>query len=69
VREGPNDGAGYPLLLLHPETKRIWWRNIGPLAEAGYEVIAPDLRGYGGLGRVDARSTSRRCSSTGWTTR
>jgi pimeloyl-ACP methyl ester carboxylesterase len=49
VREGPKDGAGYPLLLLHgyPETKRIWWRNIGPLAEAGYEVIAPDLRGYG----------------------
>jgi pimeloyl-ACP methyl ester carboxylesterase len=41
--------GGYPLLLLHgwPETKRIWWRNIGALAEAGYEVIAPDLRGYG----------------------
>ena len=46
VREGV---GGYPLLLLHgyPETKRIWWRNIGALAEAGYEVIAPDLRGYG----------------------
>jgi pimeloyl-ACP methyl ester carboxylesterase len=49
VHEGPDGGAGYPLLLLHgyPETKRIWWRNIGPLVEAGYEVIAPDLRGYG----------------------
>ena len=37
------------MLLLHgyPETKRIWWRNIAALAEAGYEVIAPDLRGYG----------------------
>lgn len=46
VREGV---GGYPLLLLHgyPETKRIWWRNIGPLAAAGYEVIVPDLRGYG----------------------
>ena len=41
--------GGYPLLLLHgyPETKRIWWRNITALAEAGHEVIAPDLRGYG----------------------
>ena len=44
------EGAGgYPLVLVHgyPETKRIWWRNIRPLAEAGYEVIVPDLRGYG----------------------
>jgi pimeloyl-ACP methyl ester carboxylesterase len=41
--------GGYPLLLVHgwPETKRIWWRNIGPLARAGFEVIAPDLRGFG----------------------
>lgn len=46
VREGP---GGSPLLLIHgyPETKRIWWRNIEPLAAAGFEVIAPDLRGYG----------------------
>jgi pimeloyl-ACP methyl ester carboxylesterase len=41
--------GGYPLLLVHgwPETKRIWWRNVGPLAAAGFEVIAPDLRGFG----------------------
>ena len=46
VREG---AGGSPLLLIHgyPETKRIWWRNIEPLAAAGFEVIAPDLRGYG----------------------
>jgi len=46
VREGI---GGLPLLLVHgyPETKRIWWRNIAPLAEAGFEVIAPDLRGHG----------------------
>src|SRR5262245_412227 len=46
VREGV---GGTPLLLLHgyPETKRIWWRNIAPLAAAGYEVIAPDFRGHG----------------------
>jgi pimeloyl-ACP methyl ester carboxylesterase len=41
--------GGYPIVLVHgyPETKRIWWRNILPLAEAGFEVIVPDLRGYG----------------------
>ena len=46
LREGV---GGFPLLLVHgyPETKRIWWRNVKPLAEAGYEVIVPDLRGYG----------------------
>jgi pimeloyl-ACP methyl ester carboxylesterase len=46
VREGT---GGVPLLLVHgwPETKRIWWRVIGPLAAAGFDVIAPDLRGFG----------------------
>jgi pimeloyl-ACP methyl ester carboxylesterase len=52
IREG---AGGFPVLLLHgwPETKRIWWRNIRPLAEAGFEVIVPDLRGYGDSGLGD----------------
>jgi pimeloyl-ACP methyl ester carboxylesterase len=42
-------GSGVPLLLVHgwPETKRIWWRVIEPLAAAGFDVIVPDLRGFG----------------------
>jgi len=46
LREG---AGGFPLLLLHgwPETKRIWWRNVEPLAAAGFEVIVPDLAGFG----------------------
>src|SRR5947209_7096032 len=49
IRENP---GGRPLLLVHgwPETKRIWWRNIAPLAAAGFEVIVPDLRGFGDSG-------------------
>ncbi|MEE8475209.1 MAG: 2-amino-4-hydroxy-6-hydroxymethyldihydropteridine diphosphokinase [Myxococcota bacterium] len=41
--------GGFPLLLVHgwPESKRIWWRNIAPLADAGFDVIVPDLRGFG----------------------
>ena len=44
--------GGRPLLLVHgwPETGRIWARNVGPLAQAGFEVIVPDLRGFGDSG-------------------
>ncbi len=46
VREG---AGGLPLVLLHgwPGSKRLFWRNIRPLAEAGFDVIVPDARGYG----------------------
>jgi pimeloyl-ACP methyl ester carboxylesterase len=46
TREGV---GGVPLLAVHgwPETRRIWWRNVEPLAAAGFEVVAPDLRGFG----------------------
>jgi pimeloyl-ACP methyl ester carboxylesterase len=49
LREGT---GGFPLLLLHgwPESMRIWWRNISQLADAGFEVIVPDLRGFGESG-------------------
>jgi pimeloyl-ACP methyl ester carboxylesterase len=41
--------GGVPVVLVHgwPETRRIWARNVEPLAAAGFEVIAPDLRGFG----------------------
>ena len=47
VHEGVG-GAG-PVVLVHgwPESKRIYWKVIAPLAEAGFEVIVPDLRGFG----------------------
>ena len=46
VRSG---AGGYPLLCVHgwPESKRIFWRVIGPLAAAGFDVVVPDLRGFG----------------------
>lgn len=41
-------GAG-PVVLVHgwPETKRIFARVVEPLVDAGFEVIVPDLRGFG----------------------
>jgi pimeloyl-ACP methyl ester carboxylesterase len=46
VRVNP---GGVPLLCVHgwPESKRVFWRVIEPLAAAGFEVIVPDLRGFG----------------------
>lgn len=47
VEAGPADGP--PVILLHgfPEFWFGWRHQIGPLARAGYRVIAPDQRGYG----------------------
>jgi pimeloyl-ACP methyl ester carboxylesterase len=41
--------GGSPLLLLHgfPCTSLIWAKVMHPLADAGFDAVAPDLRGYG----------------------
>src|SRR5258708_34378931 len=46
---GPRGPGGVALLLVHgwPSPRRIWARNIVDLAARGFEVIAPDLRGFG----------------------
>jgi epoxide hydrolase 4 len=48
VESGPEDGP--PVVLLHgfPEFWYGWRHQIGPLAEAGFRVLAPDQRGYAG---------------------
>jgi pimeloyl-ACP methyl ester carboxylesterase len=48
-------GQGPAVLLLHgfPDTHIVWRKQIQVLADAGFRVIAPDLRGYG---KTDAPS-------------
>lgn len=48
---GPEDGT--PVLLLHgfPDTGRLWSKQVGPLGDAGFRLIVPDLRGYGRSGQ------------------
>ena len=43
-------GDGPPVLLVHgfPELAFSWRHQLPALANAGYRVIAPDMRGYGG---------------------
>ena len=42
-------GEGRPVVLLHgfPDSGRLWRHQVPALAEAGFKVIVPDLRGYG----------------------
>lgn len=42
-------GDGRPVVLLHgfPDSGRLWRDQVGPLVDAGYKVIVPDMRGYG----------------------
>ncbi len=42
-------GEGQPLLLLHgfPDSAQLWRKMIPDLVAAGYQIIAPDQRGYG----------------------
>jgi pimeloyl-ACP methyl ester carboxylesterase len=47
-------GAGQPLVLVHgiTESRRTWDPLVAPLIDAGYRVIAVDLRGHGASSRV-----------------
>jgi pimeloyl-ACP methyl ester carboxylesterase len=54
-------GEGRPVVLLHgfPDSGRLWRAQVPALADAGFQVIVPDLRGYGASDKpkeVDAYS-------------
>jgi pimeloyl-ACP methyl ester carboxylesterase len=42
-------GDGAPVMLLHgfPDSGRLWRHQVPSLAQAGFRVIVPDMRGYG----------------------
>jgi pimeloyl-ACP methyl ester carboxylesterase len=42
-------GDGPPVVLIHgfPDTGRLWRHQVPALADAGFKVIVPDMRGYG----------------------
>jgi len=46
VAAGPKDGPLVILLHGFPEFWYSWRKQIGPLADAGFRVLAPDQRGY-----------------------
>jgi pimeloyl-ACP methyl ester carboxylesterase len=49
-------GQGPPVMLLHgfPDSGRLWRHQVPALAGAGFQVIVPDLRGYGRSDKPEA---------------
>jgi pimeloyl-ACP methyl ester carboxylesterase len=56
LSSGPEDGT--PIVLVHgwPELSLSWRHQIPFLADLGYRVIAPDMRGYGGSSTYDSHA-------------
>jgi pimeloyl-ACP methyl ester carboxylesterase len=48
-------GEGRPVVLLHgfPDSGRLWRNQVSALADAGFQAIVPDLRGYGDSDKPD----------------
>ena len=53
VTEYEVTGDGAPVVLLHgfPDSGRVWRNQVPALARAGFQVVVPDLRGYGRSGK------------------
>ena len=49
-------GQGRPVVLLHgfPDSGRLWRHQVPALAGAGFQVVVPDLRGYGRSDKPEA---------------
>ena len=50
-----DEGEGPAVLLLHgfPDSSHLWRHQVPALVEAGFRVLAPDLRGFGESDRPD----------------
>lgn len=58
IVEGPKHGPAVVLLHGFPELNVSWRHQIPALAEAGYQVIAPNQRGYDGSVRDGSYATA-----------
>jgi pimeloyl-ACP methyl ester carboxylesterase len=51
-----DEGEGPAVLLLHgfPDSSQVWRNQVPSLVDAGFRVIAPDLRGFGESDKPEA---------------
>ncbi|TNF79397.1 MAG: alpha/beta fold hydrolase, partial [Gammaproteobacteria bacterium] len=56
LEAGPQDGTAIILVHGWPELSISWRHQIPFLAELGYRVVAPDMRGYGNSSTYDTHA-------------
>ncbi len=66
VDEGPRDAT--PVLMLHgePSWSFLYRKMIGPVVEAGYRVLAPDLIGFGKSDKPTDRNAYTYAGHVAW---
>ena len=64
--EGPADGPVVLLLHGEPTWSYLYRSMIGPLADAGFRVLAPDLIGFGRSDKPIARAAYSYASNLDW---
>lgn len=64
--EGPRDGT--PVLMMHgePSWSYLYRHMIGPVVEAGYRVLAPDLIGFGKSDKLTKKSAYSYALHVAW---
>jgi len=68
VDEGPRDGT--PVLMMHgePSWSYLYRHMIGPMVEAGYRVLAPDLIGFGKSDKPTSKGDYTYAGHVAWMT-
>jgi haloalkane dehalogenase len=64
--EGPRDGRIVLLLHGEPTWSYLWRHMIGPLAEKGFRVLAPDLIGFGRSDKLLGRASYSYAGQVAW---
>lgn len=64
--EGPRDGT--PVLMMHgePSWSFLYRKMIGPVVDAGYRVIAPDLIGFGKSDKPTSKANFTYAGHVAW---